>query len=75
MPIWKKIERLLLLFVVVWLSDLSYKNYDKNQAIAMTTYILGVKIRNMKMVFNTSGTWRRVTFEKLSRLGTPYNIV
>ena len=27
--------------------------------------ILGVQVRNMKMVFNIYGTWRRVTFEKL----------
>ena len=26
---------------------------------------LGIQIRNMKMVFNIFGTWRRVTFEKL----------
>ena len=26
---------------------------------------LGIQIRNMKMVFNIYGTWRRVTFEKL----------
>ena len=47
---------------------------------------VGIQIRNMKMVFNIYGTWRRVTFEKLimkiydffirlSRLVTPYNIV
>ena len=24
------------------------------------TYNLGVKVRNMKMDFNTAGTWRRV---------------
>ena len=28
-------------------------------------YALGVKVRNMKMVFNIYGTWCRVTFEKL----------
>ena len=27
--------------------------------------IVGIQIRNMKMVFNIHGTWRRVTFEKL----------
>ena len=26
---------------------------------------LGVQVRNVKMVFNIYGTWRRVTFEKL----------
>ena len=26
---------------------------------------LGIQIRNMKMVFNIYGTWRRVRFEKL----------
>ena len=47
---------------------------------------LGVHDRKIKMVFNTGGTWRWVTFEKLmkknydffillSRLITPYNIV
>ena len=46
--------------------------------------MLGIQIRNMKMVFNIFGTWRRVTFKKtndenlwfffirLSRLVTPY---
>ena len=29
------------------------------------SYLLGVQVRNMKMVFNIYGTWRRVTFEKL----------
>ena len=29
------------------------------------TLTLGIQIRNMKMVFNFYGTWRRVTFEKL----------
>ena len=50
-------------------------------------YVQGIKSRNMKMVFNTYGTWRWVMFEKLmmkiydfffiwlSRLVTPYNIV
>ena len=28
-------------------------------------YVLGIQIRNMKMVFNIYGTWHRVTFEKL----------
>ena len=47
---------------------------------------LGVKVRNMKMDFNTEGTWRQVGqwtlmmtiydfFIWLSRLVTPYNIV
>ena len=27
--------------------------------------MLGVQDRKIKMVFNTGGTWRRVTFEKL----------
>ena len=27
--------------------------------------IIGIQIRNMKMVFNIYGTWRWVTFEKL----------
>ena len=27
--------------------------------------LLGIQIRNMKMVFNIYGTWRQVTFEKL----------
>ena len=27
--------------------------------------ILGVQDRKIKMVFNTGGTWRQVTFEKL----------
>ena len=30
-----------------------------------TMYILGIQIRNMKMVFNSYCTWRWVTFEKL----------
>ena len=50
-------------------------------------YILGIQIRNMKMVFNIYGTWRQVAFEKLmmkiydiffirlSRLVTQHNIV
>ena len=48
--------------------------------------LIGLQIRNMKMVFNIYGTWRCVMFEKrmmksydsfirLSRLVTPYNIV
>ena len=28
-------------------------------------YVVGIQIRNMKMVFNIYGTWHRVTFEKL----------
>ena len=28
-------------------------------------FSLGVQDRKIKMVFNTGGTWRRVTFEKL----------
>ena len=36
--------------------------------------ILGVKVRNMKMDFNTGGTWRRVgLFIRLSRLVALYN--
>ena len=49
-------------------------------------YMVGIQVRNMKMVFNIYGTWRRVTFEKLmmkiydffirlSHLVTLYNIV
>ena len=49
-------------------------------------YNLGIQIRNMKMVFNIHGTWRRVIFEKLmmmiydffysaKSLSRPYNIV
>ena len=49
-------------------------------------YILGDKVRNMKMDFNTGGTWRRVGqwtlmmkiydfFVWLSLLVTPHNIV
>ena len=49
-------------------------------------YVLGIQIRNMKMVFNISGTWHWVMFEKLmmkiydffirlSHLVTLYNIV
>ena len=44
--------------------------------------MLGIQIRNIKIVFNIYGTWRQVTFEKfmiffiwLSGLVTPYNIV
>ena len=52
----------------------------------LLVYKLGIQIRNMKMVFNISGTWHWVTFEKLmmkihdffiriSHLVTTYNIV
>ena len=35
------------------------------RACTVYTYSLGVQDRKIKMVFNTGGTWRRVTFEKL----------
>ena len=31
----------------------------------LLVYKLGIQIRNMKMVFNISGTWHWVTIEKL----------
>ena len=31
----------------------------------MILSILGIQIRNMKMVFNIYGTWRWIMFEKL----------
>ena len=36
------------------------KNTNNCLAIFFTTFSLGVKVRNMKMDFNTGGTWRRV---------------
>ena len=63
-------------------------NLDAPGTRCKTRYIciLGIQIRNMKIVFNIYGTWRRVMFEKLimkiydffirlSHLVTLYNIV
>ena len=39
---------------------------DENaRQVSINTDILGIQIRNMKMVFNIYGTWRRVMFEKI----------
>ena len=42
-----------------------YTNWPISSALCIALSQLGVQIRNMKMVFNTGGTWRRVTFETL----------
>ena len=41
----------------------NFKEVSKTQTTLLS--MLGIQIRNMKMVFNIYGTWRRVTFEKL----------
>ena len=42
-----------------------YGVLSKNSDFVSPIYLLGIQIRNMKMVLNISGTWRWVTFEKL----------
>ena len=70
--------------VVVWYSFFLWCKIIQQAIYLVPT--LGVQVRNMKMVFNIYGDWRRVMFEKLmmeiydffiqlSRLVTPYNIV
>ena len=61
-------------------------NIYKSEKIMHVLYIIGVKVRNMKMDFDIYGTWRWVGqwilmmkiydfFIRLSRLVTQYNIV